>query len=126
MRAYDADLVPVQKVDGWETQILVDEARAYLEPLGFDLVESAQAAEDAERGTPAEQPEANQPPEPCLDLESRDSQIVDFIIACKGKRQKNYIKLATTQFSLADSTIRKIWSEGKPSDYWPTPKRPRL
>ncbi|HML80172.1 MAG TPA: hypothetical protein PKE37_00215 [Thiomonas arsenitoxydans] len=72
-----------------------------------------------------QQLEANQPPEPCLDLESRDSQIVDFIITCKGKRQKDYIKRAAAQFSLANSTIRKIWSEGKPPDYWPTPKRPR-
>lgn len=52
MRAYDADLVPVQRVDGRQTQILVNEAGAYLEPLGFELVESAPAAEAA---TPAEQ-----------------------------------------------------------------------
>ncbi len=41
MRAYDADLAPVQKVDGWGSQIPVEDARAYLASLGIELREHA-------------------------------------------------------------------------------------
>ncbi|OIQ83767.1 hypothetical protein GALL_344290 [mine drainage metagenome] len=43
MRAYDADLAPVQKVDGWGSQIPVDDAREYLANLGIELREQEPA-----------------------------------------------------------------------------------
>jgi hypothetical protein len=91
MRAYDADLVPVQKVDGWKTQILVDEARAYLEPLGFDLVESAPAAEDAGPGTPAEQWDDAKRDMP------RKHELADAMVKrCQGNKKKAARRLGTT------------------------------
>ena len=44
MRAYDADLTPVQKVDGWTSQVSVEDARAYLAHLGIELRASASPA----------------------------------------------------------------------------------
>lgn len=40
LRAYDAELAPVQKVDGWGAQLRVEDARAYLAELGIELRES--------------------------------------------------------------------------------------
>ncbi|MDE2254175.1 MAG: hypothetical protein KGL42_07930 [Betaproteobacteria bacterium] len=45
LRAYDAELAPVQKVDGWGAQLRVEDARAYLAELGIELRES-----DGQRG----------------------------------------------------------------------------
>ena len=49
-------------------------------------------------------------------LSARDADIVAFIRKCKGKRQRDYIKRAAAHFRLADSTIRKIWAEGRPEE----------
>ncbi|WP_018913657.1 hypothetical protein [Thiomonas sp. FB-6] len=43
MRAYDADLAPVQKVDSWGSQVPVEDARAYLAGLGIELREQVPA-----------------------------------------------------------------------------------
>lgn len=40
LRAYDAELAPVQKVDGWGAQLRVEDARAYLAELGIELREA--------------------------------------------------------------------------------------
>lgn len=40
LRAYDAELAPLQKVDGWGAQLRVEDARAYLAELGIELRES--------------------------------------------------------------------------------------
>lgn len=48
------------------------------------------------------------------DTAERNAAIVAFISSCIGKRQKNYIQKAVERFQLANSTIRKIWREGRP------------
>jgi len=69
---------------------------------------------------------ASQPPEPDFDLELRDEQIVEFIQSCRGKRQSDYIKRAAAKFGLGDSTIRKIWADGKPTSNFPTSTKRRI
>jgi len=49
----------------------------------------------------------------------RNEAICAFIKSCIGNRQKDYIKRAAERFQLADSTIRKIWSESKPQSNFP-------
>ncbi len=44
MRAYDADLAPIQKVDGWGSKVPADDARVYLAALGIELREHEPAA----------------------------------------------------------------------------------
>jgi hypothetical protein len=129
MRTFDAVGAPVEVTANMAEDVITqrlatdtEDVRAWAAQHWPELAESRLLAEP--QAAPASPDSAIKQPEE--DLQKRDAEIVEYIKGCIGRRRKDYIKCAVRQFNLGDSTIRKIWSEGKPSSNFPrAPKRPR-